>query len=244
MKAIRILIADDERPALGELSYLLRKIPGAQVVGQCANGKEVLAFLETQPAVDLLFLDIEMPALNGLETARELHRRGLAIPFVFATGYSQFAVDAFSLEAFDYILKPYEEKRLVRIVSKLKVLRAEEDIVPEEGTIHIRTGTTDQFLKAGDIVFVCTEKSDSTLFHTRTGIIRARMPLREVEKTLAAHGFLRTHKGYLVNLSKVEMAVPADNGTLLLTLQDLPKEKIPVSRHYLKEFRKHMGMGK
>ena len=103
MQDIRVLVADDEIPARGELKYELATIPGVQNV---------------HPNVDILFLDIEMPFMNGLECAKEIQRRDYPVKIVFATGYSQFAVQAFDLEAFDYILKPYDEKRIQRTIKR------------------------------------------------------------------------------------------------------------------------------
>ena len=94
MQDIRVLVADDEIPARGELKYELATIPGVQIVGECKNGKEVLDFLNVHPNVDILFLDIEMPFMNGLECAKEIQRRDYPVKIVFATGYSQFAVQA------------------------------------------------------------------------------------------------------------------------------------------------------
>ena len=118
MQDIRVLVADDEIPARGELKYELATIPGVQIVGECKNGKEVLDFLNVHPNVDILFLDIEMPFMNGLECAKEIKRIDYPVKIVFATGYSQFAVQAFDLEAFDYILKPYDEKRIQRTIKR------------------------------------------------------------------------------------------------------------------------------
>lgn len=106
---IKVLVADDELPARGELKYQLASMPHVNVIGECANGKEVISFLETHPQVDLLFLDIEMPIMNGLEAAQKIIGMNHSVKIVFATGYSQFALQAFDLEAFDYILKPYDE---------------------------------------------------------------------------------------------------------------------------------------
>lgn len=106
MQDIRVLVADDEIPARGELKYELATIPGVQIVGECKNGKEVLDFLNVHPNVDILFLDIEMPFMNGLECAKEIQRRDYPVKIVFATGYSQFAVQAFDLEAFDRKIRP------------------------------------------------------------------------------------------------------------------------------------------
>lgn len=248
MDSIRVLIADDERPARGELSYLLRHVPGVEVVGECANGKEVLAFLKTHLQVDLVFLDIEMPLLNGLETAKEIRRLGYPLQYVFATGYSQFAVEAFALEAFDYILKPYEEQRIRRIAQRWQTLkeRAPEGTAGDMGAggnqIILRSEGRMVFVKTEDISLVATEKSDGTLFYTKQGVLASKMTLREAEEILAGHRFFRTHKGYLVNINRVETAEPSDNGTLLLTVKGFPKEKVPVSRHYLKAFRRLVGI--
>lgn len=245
MEEIRILVADDELPARGELKYELSAIPGVKIVGECGNGREVLAFLKAHPHVDMLFLDIEMPIMNGLECAKEIQKLGLPVKIVFATGYSQFALQAFELEAFDYILKPYNEARMRRAVERLQ---ASLDIrqtasVPGEVTYDdqkISIQTKDKTLRinpAKEIVLVSTEKTDRTLFYTVSGIVESRMLLRDVEKLLTPLGFFRTHKGYIVNLAMIHEIQPQDNGTLLLTMTRYDKQKIPVSRHYIKPFK-------
>lgn len=206
MQDIRVLVADDEIPARGELKYELATIPGVQIVGECKNGKEVLDFLNVHPNVDILFLDIEMPFMNGLECAKEIQRRDYPVKIVFATGYSQFAVQAFDLEAFDYILKPYDEKRIQRTIKRYA------------DSLELR-------------------ENHRSLFYTTSGIIESRMALRDAEQLLAPHGFFRTHKGYIVNLAMIQELESQDNGTLLLTMNYFPKEKVPVSRHYIKDFK-------
>lgn len=245
MPEIKVLVADDELPARGELKYDLASIPGVTIVGEAANGKEVLAFLKAHPNVDLLFLDIEMPILNGLEAAREIVRLGLPVKIVFATGYSQFAVQAFELEAFDYILKPYNEDRIRRIIRRLadslslKETRMEDrEVISSAQKIAIQArDRTVMIDPAKEIILISTEKTDRTLFYTAGGIIESRMTLRDIESLLAPLGFFRTHKGYIVNLSMVREIQTEDNGTLLLTMDRFPKEKVPVSRHYLKDFK-------
>lgn len=236
MKEIRALVADDELPARGELTYELSNIPGVKVVGECGNGREVLAFLKTHPNVDILFLDIEMPLMNGLECAKEIVRMNLPVKVVFATGYSQFAVQAFELEAFDYILKPYNEARIARTISRLadsltlmEKERAPGEIISTSQKISLQTqGKTIMISPAQEIVLISTEKSDRSLFYTTSGII---------ESLLSPLGFFRTHKGYIVNLSMIQEIQNQDNGTLLLTLSHYPREKVPVSRHYIKDFK-------
>ena len=249
MTEIKALIADDELPARGELRYELSSIPGVTVVGECANGKEVLSFLRTHPNVDILFLDIEMPVMNGLETAKEILAMNYPVKIVFATGYSQFALQAFDLEAFDYILKPYDEERIAKTIERLsgsleerKQYQAPGEIISASRKITLQTKDKTLLLSPShEIILISTEKSDSSLFYTTNGIIRSKMTLRDIEKILSPQGFFRTHKGYIVNLSKVREIKPQDNSTLLLTMEKYPKEKVPVSRHYIKEFRNAIG---
>lgn len=234
MQDIRVLVADDEIPARGELKYELATIPGVQIVGECKNGKEVLDFLNVHPNVDILFLDIEMPFMNGLECAKEIQRRDYPVKIVFATGYSQFAVQAFDLEAFDYILKPYDEKRIQRTIKRY----ADSLELRENQRISLQTkDKTVMISPAQEIIIISTEKSDRSLFYTTSGIIESRMALRDAEQLLAPHGFFRTHKGYIVNLAMIQELESQDNGTLLLTMNYFPKEKVPVSRHYIKDFK-------
>lgn len=246
MQDIRVLVADDEIPARGELKYELATIPGVQIVGECKNGKEVLDFLNVHPNVDILFLDIEMPFMNGLECAKEIQRRDYyPVKIVFATGYSQFAVQAFDLEAFDYILKPYDEKRIQRTIKRYadslelrENHRSPGEIINTSQRISLQTkDKTVMISPAQEIIIISTEKSDRSLFYTTSGIIESRMALRDAEQLLAPHGFFRTHKGYIVNLAMIQELESQDNGTLLLTMNYFPKEKVPVSRHYIKDFK-------
>ena len=245
MEEIKTLVADDELPARGELKYELSAIPGVKIVGECANGREVLQFLKAHPNVDILFLDIEMPIMNGLECAREILQMDLPLKIVFATGYSQFALQAFDLEAFDYILKPYSENRIRRIIERLtdslalqrgKIVPGEVRVTSQKVSIQTKNKTL-MISPSEEIVLVCTEKSDRSLFYTTSGIVESRMTLRDIESLLPPLGFFRTHKGYIVNLSMIHEIQPQDNGTLLLTMTSYEKQKVPVSRHYIKAFK-------
>lgn len=249
---IKVLVADDELPARGELKYQLSAMPNINVIGECANGKEVIAFLETHPQVDLLFLDIEMPIMNGLDAAKKIMHMNHSVKIVFATGYSQFALQAFELEAFDYILKPYDEERIAKTIQRLSdsITQRESgeapgEIITTSSKISLQTGSdTIMLTPAKEIILISTEKSDNTLFYTTEGIIRSKMTLRDAETLLADQGFFRTHKGYIVNLSMIYKIETQDNGTLLLAMNHYQKEKVPVSRHYIKNFRSAMNMTK
>lgn len=169
----------------------------------------------------------------------------LSVKIVFATGYSQFAVQAFDLEAFDYILKPYDEKRIQRTIKRYadslelrENHRSPGEIINTSQRISLQTkDKTVMISPAQEIIIISTEKSDRSLFYTTSGIIESRMALRDAEQLLAPHGFFRTHKGYIVNLAMIQELESQDNGTLLLTMNYFPKEKVPVSRHYIKDFK-------
>ena len=150
---IKVLVADDELPARGELKYQLASMPHVNVIGECANGKEVISFLETHPQVDLLFLDIEMPIMNGLEAAQKIIGMNHSVKIVFATGYSQFALQAFELEAFDYILKPYDEERIAKTIQRLfdSIMQRENGTASGE-IINARSG------------FLCRRKTRHSFF--------------------------------------------------------------------------------
>ena len=188
--------------------------------------------------------------MNGLETAKKIGEMDIPAKIVFATGYGQFAIQAFDLEAFDYILKPYDEERIRRIVERLqnRLAEREQNRAPGEITAFsqkISLQTIDRVVMINpvqEIVFICTEKSDCSLFYTTKGIITSKITLRDSESLLEPVGFFRTHKGYIVNLSMIQEIHPQDNGTLLLSMDHFSRDKVPVSRHYLKDFKAIMHM--
>lgn len=116
---MRVLIADDERPARDELNYLLKQIEGIEVVGEAARGEEVLAQVK-KLSPDVLFLDIKMPDASGIDIARQLFVEKIKPVVVFVTAFDQYAVEAFAVNAIDYLLKPIHEDRLTETISRLK----------------------------------------------------------------------------------------------------------------------------
>lgn len=246
MKVLNILIADDELPARGELAYEISLVPGTKVIDICKNGKEVLYSLKKHPSIDLVFLDIEMPIMNGLEVARRIREQAPDIKFVFATGFSQFAVEAFELEAFDYILKPYQKERITYIIQKLQRTLDKEnnfhsvlsDTISDDEKLFI-TGKESSIMinPRQELVFISTEKSDHSFFYTTHGIVESPMTLKSAEELLSNCGFFRTSKGYIVNLNMIYTIENQVNSTLTLRMDHYPKLKIPVSRHYIKQFR-------
>lgn len=250
MTSLRIVIADDELPARGALRCLLRAIPGADVAAECRDGEETVRYLAAHPETDLLFLDIEMPGLSGLEAARRIRACAPDTRIAFATGYSQFAVESFELEAFDYLLKPYRRDRVAQTVRRLlrqkeeaaKKQRAGEILLPASSFALRSEGRVVFLDPAAEIVFVAKEKTGCTRFYTTRGIFSSRLLLRDAEARLAAAGFFRTHRSYLINPRFLLEAAPWFNDTCLAVMKGYEEEEVPISRSYLKAFRQRFGL--
>lgn len=250
MRKIRVLLADDEAPARADLRYILEDMPEVEVAGECASGDEVLKFLQKDSSVDLLFLDVEMPGKNGLETAAAINQTDLPVRIVFSTGFSRFAVQAFELEAFDYIMKPYSDERVENTIRRFTGETRQKEARREAGGIiftkkKLAVYANDKILlldPENEIMLVKTEKGSDTLFYTTRGILASKISLKEAERILLASGFCRTHKSYLVNLNKIKEMIPWFNDTFLLVTEQYEKEQVPVSRHYLKSFKEMMHL--
>ena len=248
---LKAVVVDDEFPAREELKSLLRETGKVDVAGEGEDGDEVAGLLE-QHRPDVVFLDIEMRNQNGMMAAGEIMEREFPPAVVFTTGYSQYAVRAFALNAVDYILKPYSLERVEACIERLKKMRS---VPPEPGGIvadhavvngdslpHLSVWSKDRILilRPQDIFFARADENRQTLLQTVKGPIVTKITLRELEAMLRGQRFLRTHKSFLVNLSKVVEVIPWFNNTYMLVLEGCTDSNIPVARHYMKEFNQLM----
>ena len=246
LRKLKALIMDDEAPAREDLRFILENTHLVDVVGECGSGLEVLDMLQQGIHPDLIFLDIQAPGLGGIETAETIRRMENPAKIVFATGFSQFAVQAFDLAAFDYIVKPYDDERIGQTIRRAWLdLRREEE--GEKGAPDpvkkLAIYVSDKVLMldpSAEIIFVKTEKSNSALFYTTKGVLPSKISLKEVEQLLGREFFCRTHKSYIVNLNKIKEMIPWFNDTFLLVMDSYADEQIPVSRHYLPELKKKL----
>lgn len=242
MNRIKILIVDDERYSREELKHLLGQYHSIQVIGEAASGEEALvACMQQQP--DVVFLDIEMPKMNGLEVARHLKELKKSPLIVFATAYPNFAVEAFRHDAVDYLLKPYEEEQLEQTIQRLnKLLNGEKEFpspssssklsVEHDGEIH--------FLDPLDILYISREDRISRIY-TKDSNYESKLALKDLEERLASFPFFRIHKSYLVNLNYVSKMIPWFNGAYMLELTN-STEKLSVSRNYVKSLRNKLEL--
>jgi two-component system LytT family response regulator len=220
---IRVLVVDDEAPARAALRALLAPDPELEVVGACASGSEALAVLRAQP-VDLLFLDVRMPGLDGLEVAREVRPRPPEV--IFVTAYAEHALEAFDVEAVDYLLKPYDDERFARALERGKAAVRARRVAPpaasrqgfvERLTIPTRDGV--QLVPVAEVDWFGAQDYYVEV-HVGTRSYLLRRSLRKLEDELDPTLFARVHRSSIVNVSRIATLEPASHGERDLVLRD------------------------
>jgi DNA-binding LytR/AlgR family response regulator len=233
---VRALLVDDEAPARSELRYLLQAHPEVQVVGEAATAAEAIE-LTRRLAYDVVFLDVEMPGVSGLETAPHIHDRREPPAIVFVTAHAEYAVDAFAVEAFDYLLKPVDPDRLARVVERLRE-RSNESAVPVD-KVPVVAGAGTELLDPDQIHYAQAE-GDYSRVHTYARSYLCTSSLGDLEERLGPR-FARIHRSYLVNLAKVA-AVRRASDRFRLQLGDEGRTELDVSRRQSREVRERLGL--
>ena len=250
---IRALVVDDEQLARDELRFLLKAHPEVEVVAEASNGLEALkAIDDLEP--DLVFLDVQMPGLDGLGVARKVLERGGEVPhFVFATAFDRYAVDAFEVDAADYLLKPIEKSRLARAVdralARMEVPEAapssqfEELLSRLQGTQRAPSKVLVNFngrlvlVDAAEVIFASIERSQITVVGTDVQGLSNYKTLEELQTDLDPQTFWRAHRSYLVNINRIKEVEPWFKSSYRLRMSDSSETEIPVSRAQTKRLR-------
>jgi DNA-binding LytR/AlgR family response regulator len=234
---LRVLAVDDEAPARAELAYLLERDARIATVLTASDGAETLRLLETT-TVDALFVDIRMPGLDGLDLARVLRRFASPPAVVFVSAYDSHAVEAFDLNAVDYVMKPVREERLTEAVrrvveSRERVVAAPVDAVEDaDETIAVELGGVTRFVKRSDVRYV-EAHGDYARLVTSDGRHLVRVSLAHLEEQWADAGFVRIHRRWLVALNAID-EVRSDGGRMSLRVGD---SVLAVSRRHTRELR-------
>lgn len=251
---IRAIVVDDESPAREELIYMLEKQSGVKVIAQSSHGIEAIK-LNNKLKPDLIFLDIKMPGLNGIEVAKELLGEAHVPYIVFVTAYDDYALEAFEVNAMDYILKPVSEKRLEKTLDKiLERMRNEnlgyymrlnkliKDLNSAESINIISVYHNGKLipLEHKDIIYATVEDKNTVIISTKGKFI-LNCTLSELSRKLNSLHFFRSHRSYLINLDMIESIEPWFNSTFNVKLKNVNK-KIPVSRSQSKEFKDIMNI--
>jgi DNA-binding LytR/AlgR family response regulator len=231
---LRVLVVDDEAPALEELTWLLSQDDRVGSIRRASSGAEALRVLDGEP-VDVVFCDIKMPGLDGLDLARVLARFSLRPQVVFVTAYDRHAIDAFDLRATDYVMKPVREERLaeaVRRVVEAAGLVPEVETRPEDETIAVELGGVTRFVQRSQVRYV-EAHGDYARLHTASSSHLVRIPLTTLEERWAEAGFVRIHRSTLVALPHVD-EIRVDGGRCAVRLGD---RVLQVSRRHTKDLR-------
>lgn len=243
---IHVLIAEDEELAREELVYLLSESDDIVIDGSVATGEEVISLYEKKKS-DLVFLDVEMPGMSGLEAAKQLNQHHSSPMFIFTTAYEEYAVHAFDIHAVDYLLKPYDEKRLEKA---LKRARKQLSFSKREKREETKRSTPPSKLLiddgdktvvvSPDSIYYAEPSNRMLMIYTKEKVIQSRMTLQELEKKLEGLSFFRPHRSYLVNLDYIKEITPWFNGTSNIKLNDENETVLPVSRSVRKELFKKL----
>jgi DNA-binding LytR/AlgR family response regulator len=231
---LRALLVDDEAPALSELSYLLRRDDRIGQIRTASSGADALRALDAAP-VDVVFCDIKMPGLDGVELARVVSRFAERPQIVFVTAYDDRAVEAFEVQAVDYLLKPVRADRLAEAVRRAVSAGSAEQLDSVDETIPVELAGVTRFVRRSQVRFV-EAQGDYARLHTARDSHLLRVTLAELEQRWADAGFVRIHRSTLVALSHVDEVRVVD-GRYAVRVGDV---ELPVSRRHTRELRERL----
>lgn len=237
---IRAVLVDDEPLAIQELEYILSKVSYVEIVRTFTDAIEALAFIRMEEP-DVVFMDIDMPQLSGIQLTEQLKADGVKTKVIYATAYDAFAIKAFDQSALDYLLKPYDADRIYAALLKIKhlvntpSLEKQNDAVRPVERLSVWIGEKMILIHIDEIV-LCAIENNRTTIRTEKAIYETNDSLASLESKLPQEKFIRTHRAYIVNLRKIREISPYFNNTLVIKLEGC-KDEIPVSRSYLKTFK-------
>ena len=235
------MIVDDEAPARSELRYLLEETGRIDSILEASSAREAVEKLMDGKA-DVMFLDISMPKTSGMQLAEALHRLKNPPAVVFVTAYSEYALEAFQVDAIDYLMKPVEPERLNQALDKVQSRMKPE---PQnhsnvERIPVVKSGR--KVLVPIDQIRYIEAKDDYSCIYTDNDRFLSTISLAKLEQKLAPHGFFRVHRGYIVNLDFVEDVEVISSGILQLGVAGIEGKKISVSRRRVVALKRALGL--
>ncbi|MFD2920310.1 LytR/AlgR family response regulator transcription factor [Terrimonas rubra] len=230
---IRCAVIDDEFLSVELISNYIRQTPGLQLVAGTTRAGEVLQLVAQDP-LDLLFVDIQMPELTGIEITRLIGRK---VKVIFTTAYANYAVDGFELDIADFLLKPVSYERFLLAVDKIKSrmggAQTVNAVVPADH-IFVKTTYRNKRVNFSDIYYLEALR-DYIGFHTTGGKLLTLDSMRNLETILPAEQFIRIHKSYLINKSKIDFI---EKGHVVIN-----QVALPIGNAYRESFLKSVGLG-
>jgi two-component system response regulator LytT len=252
------VIVDDEQLARDELSYLLKGVDDLHIVAQGRNGLEAVNLVR-EHSPDILFLDVQMPGLDGFGVLKKLIDRKVALPqIVFATAFDQYAVKAFEVNAIDYVLKPFEKKRVLQAIEKARkklhsaaassserletLVKILESQKPQISKVLLRSTGRMLLVDQKDVCFASIEDGIISVAATNIEGQSNCRTLEELLEGLDPDVFWRAHRSYVVNINRIKEVVPWFKSSYQLRMDDRKQTNIPVSRAQTKRLRELFGL--
>jgi two-component system LytT family response regulator/two-component system response regulator LytT len=248
---ISTILVDDEQLACDELAYLLNDFADIEVVAMGRNGLEAIQLIE-QSEPDLVFLDVQMPGLDGMSVIRKLREKDIPLPhFVLSTAYDQYALEAFRLEALDYILKPIERERLAVTIERARRLVSEKagkltspEPLPasprpsmQRTKLLVKSGNRNFIVDAQEVIYATIDDGLITVVATSVEGESNYRTIEELQSNLDPDIFWRVHRSFLVNINRIKEVIPWFKSSFQLRMDDKKHTEIPVSRVQTKRLR-------
>ncbi len=262
-RLLRVLVVDDEQLAREELCYQLDQTGEVEIVGQAANGLEALSAAERY-VPDVMFLDIQMPGLTGFEVARRLLAAdGVTPALVFVTAFDQYAIEAFEVNAVDYLLKPVEGGRLEQALKRARqrvlvartptggpelneqldrIVRLIADRTDRRDQVAVKIGERFMLVQAEEIIFASLADESITIVTGQVAGTSNYRTLDDLQARLDPDVFWRVHRSHLVNINKIKEIVPWFSRNYILRMRDAKATEIPVSRSQTKRLREYLKL--
>ena len=261
---LRVLIADDEQLARDELRYQLEHLADVEIVADAGNGIDALAAVDRMDP-DLVFLDVQMPGLGGFEVARRLlDRQDDAPALIFVTAFDQYAIDAFEVNAVDYLLKPVDGGRLEQAVDRARrrieagrpasaagvplndqleqIVRMMAHRQARREQVALKVGERFMLVHAEDIIFASLADESINIVTGQVSGTSNYRTLDDLQARLDPEVFWRVHRSHLVNINKIKEIVPWFSRNYILRMKDAKGTEIPVSRAQTKRLREYLKL--
>jgi two-component system response regulator LytT len=254
--SINTIIVDDEKPARDELAFLLKAFPEINVIGQGKNGVDAVNLIK-EHSPDLVFLDVQMPGLDGFGVLRKLVERKMKVPHVvFATAFDHYAVQAFDVNAVDYVLKPFDKARIAKAIQRARKVMETQSSTAERleqlvsqlngnakqqstqpAKILVKSGQRLLLVAAEDLIFASIDDGLISVVGRDVEGTSNYRTLEELHGALDSEMFWRPHRSYLVNIHHIKEVVPWFKSSYMLKMDDKKQSEVPVSRVQTKRLR-------
>jgi two-component system, LytTR family, response regulator LytT len=246
---ISAILVDDEQLAREELSYLLKEFPDVEILATGRNGLEAVKLIENLEP-DVVFLDVQMPGLDGLGVIQNLREKNIPLPhFILATAYDQYAIQAFRWEALDYLLKPIEKDRLALAIERARKAVTDKaktgpqpEIAPlrpspQRTKLLVKNNNRNFIVDAQDVVYATIDDGLITVVATNVEGESNYRTIEELQSNLDPATFWRVHRSFLVNIHRIKEVIPWFKSSFQLRMDDKKQTEVPVSRVQTKRLR-------